>query len=74
MEYRKTHDIIKVKEKLGHKSINNPMIYTHLIDFEVDDFISRIATSREEKLDLIQSGFEYVSSDPDGTQYFRKRK
>jgi len=74
MEYRKSHDILRVKEKLGHKSINSTMIYTHLIDFEVDDFISRIATTREEKLSLIESGFEYVSSDPDGTQYFRKRK
>ncbi len=27
-----------------------------------------------EKLALIEAGFEYVSGDPDGTQYFRKRK
>ena len=62
------------RQKLGHKSINNTMIYTHLIDFTIDEFISRIATTREEKLSLIESGFEFVSSDPDGTQYFRKRK
>jgi hypothetical protein len=39
-----------------------------------DCFISRIATTREEKLALIKAGFEYVSCNPDGTQYFRKRK
>ncbi len=71
MEYQKSHDIIRVQQKLGHKSINNTMIYTH---FTIDEFISRIATTREEKLSLIESGFEFVSSDPDGTQYFRKRK
>ena len=41
------------------------MIYTHLIEFETDDFISRIATTREEKLSLIESGFDYMSFDPD---------
>ncbi len=74
MEYQKSHDIIRVQQKLGHKSSNYILIYTHLIDFTIDEFISRIATTREEKLGLIESGFEFVSSDPDGTQYFRKRK
>jgi hypothetical protein len=32
------------------------------------------STTKEEKLSLIESGFEFVSSNPDGTQYFRKRK
>ncbi len=32
------------------------------------------SNTREEKLKLIEAGFEFVSADPDGTQYFRKRK
>lgn len=37
------------------------MIYTHLIEFEADEYTSRIATTREEKLALIEAGFEYVA-------------
>ena len=74
MEYYKSKDILRVKQKLGHKSINSTMIYTHLVEFEAEEYISRIATTRKEKLALIEAGFEYVSCDPDGTQYFRKRK
>ena len=62
------------KQKLGHKSINSTMIYTHLVEFEAEEYTSRIASTREEKLALIEAGFEFVSCDPDGTQYFRKRK
>jgi hypothetical protein len=32
------------------------------------------AKTQTEKLQLIEAGFEFVSADPDGTQYFRKRK
>jgi len=74
MEYHKSKDILRVKQKLGHKSINSTMIYTHLVEFEAEEYTSRIATTREEKLAMIEAGFEYVSCDPDGTQYFRKRK
>ena len=39
-----------------------------------DDYIGKAATTQTEKLGLIEAGFEHVSTDPDGTQYFRKRK
>jgi hypothetical protein len=39
-----------------------------------DDYTEKVAKTSEEQLRLIEAGFEYVSSDPDGTQYFRKRK
>jgi hypothetical protein len=39
-----------------------------------DEYISKVATTQAEKLKLIEEGFDFVSIDPDGTQYFRKRK
>ncbi|MGA2524059.1 MAG: hypothetical protein ABSF65_07905 [Candidatus Bathyarchaeia archaeon] len=32
MEYQKTRDILHVKEILGHKSLNNTMLYTQFIN------------------------------------------
>jgi len=31
MEYHKTKDILHVKRVLGHKRIENTMVYTHLV-------------------------------------------
>jgi hypothetical protein len=57
---------------LGHKSINNTLIYTHLIDFEQSDAIHS-ATTIEQAQKLIESGFEYVT-EIDSVKLFRKRK
>ena len=41
MLYHKTKDILLVKEKLGHRNINNTLVYTHLVSFsEEDEFYS----------------------------------
>ncbi|HLN44558.1 MAG TPA: tyrosine-type recombinase/integrase [Candidatus Sulfotelmatobacter sp.] len=73
MEYHKTKDILYVKEILGHKSLNNTMLYTQLINFKEDEFTACIAHSEEEACKLIESGFEFVC-DYDGNKIFRKRK
>ena len=39
-----------------------------------EDCTGKVAKTQAEKLQLIEAGFEFVSPDPDGTQYFRKRK
>jgi hypothetical protein len=39
-----------------------------------EDCTGKVAKTQAEKLQLIEAGFEFVSADPDGTQYFRKRK
>jgi integrase len=74
--YFQTKDILLVKEKLGHRSIENTLIYTHLVDWEQPDtwIVRRPITSKEED-DLIVAGFEYVRFD-DKTQcpIYRKRK
>ena len=74
MEYHRTKDILYVKELLGHKSIKNTLIYTHLVDFEDNDqFIVKVAKSLEDYTELLELGFNYVS-DFDGMKVLRKRK
>ena len=74
MEYHRTKDILFVKELLGHKNIQNTLVYTHLVSFEEDDaYIVKIASSIEEITVLLESGFEYVS-DYEGKKVLRKRK
>jgi len=72
-EYQKTKDILWVKKLLGHKRIENTMIYTHLISIGEDAFVSRVAVTTREICELIDKGFEYVC-DHNGAKIFRKRK
>jgi hypothetical protein len=58
---------------LGHRNINNTLIYTRLIDFKEDDYIAIIAHSEQEVCQLIESGFEYVC-DFQENKIFKKRK
>jgi integrase len=76
MEYHKTRDILHVKEVLGHKCIENTMIY---IDMEKalfregnEDFIVKAAANLDEACKLLEVGFEYVC-EMDGKKLFRKR-
>jgi integrase len=73
MEYHKTRDILHVMQMLGHRNINNTLVYTRLIDFKEDDFVARIAHSEQEVCQLIESGFEYVC-DFQENKIFKKRK
>ena len=73
MEYHKTKDILHVMRILGHKSIRNTLVYTHLVDFKDEEFVSRAAWTLEEASRLIESGFDYVC-DIENAKLFRKRK
>ncbi len=76
MLYHKTKDILLVKRQLGHKSINNTLIY---IDLEAtlyntkDEWTHIVAKTLDEACRAIDTGFEYVT-DMDGFKLFRKRK
>jgi len=77
VEYHRTKDILHVKEVLGHKRIENTMIY---IDIEKalyketnDEFMVKAVESLDEACKLLETGFEYVC-DMDGKKLFRKRK
>lgn len=72
-EYYRTKDILHVKQLLGHKRLENTLIYTHLVNFESDKFVCKVAKTIEECSQLIEAGFEYVT-EFDGVKLFRKRK
>jgi integrase len=79
MEYHRTKDILHVQRLLGHKNIQNTLIY---IDLEAtlfgnssDGFTVRIAHDVGEAATLTESGFEYVTGEySDGGKIFRKHK
>jgi len=78
MEYHRTKDILHVKQLLGHKQIQNTMVYINLEnavfnDKRNDEFAVRVAKNVTEACKLIESGFDYVT-DMDGQKLFRKRK
>jgi len=74
MEYHRTKDILYVKELLGHKSLKNTLVYTHLVSFEEENaFIVKVASTIEEFTTLLESGFEFVS-DYQNLKVCRKRK
>jgi integrase len=74
MEYHKTKDILRVKQMLGHKSINGTLLYTHLVDFEGDECDVKVAETTNEIHKFPEVGFEWVGQDKDGLIYMRKRK
>lgn len=75
--YHKTKDILYVKEVLGHKNIQNTLIYIHLeaaiFKLGNDEFTVRTARTVEEAKQLLEVGFEYVT-EVEGVKLFRKRK
>jgi hypothetical protein len=50
------------------------MVYTHLIDFDAEECICRVAKNIEETRKLVDAGFEYVCDYGEEGKLFRKRK
>jgi integrase len=74
MLYHETKDILYVQNFLGHKSIQNTLVYTHLVEDEPENnFIIKVASTLEEYTSLLEHGFEYIS-DYDDKKILRKRK
>jgi integrase len=73
MEYYRTKDILHVMQLLGHRSIKNTLIYTHLASFDADEYICKVAATVDEAKNLVEHAFEYVT-DVDGMKLFRIRK
>jgi len=74
MLYSKTKNILLVQQRLGHKSIENTMVYTQLINFESDEYNTATATKTSEAEQLVQAGFDYVCTTTESIMLFRKRK
>jgi hypothetical protein len=77
MEYHKTKDIVHVKQLLGHRNIQNTMIYINIekaLFKETDDkFTVRAVKNLDEACKLLEVGFKY-ECDIEGYKLFRKRK
>ncbi|MEM3465031.1 MAG: tyrosine-type recombinase/integrase [Candidatus Jordarchaeales archaeon] len=77
MEYHKTKDILHVRELLGHKNIEDTMLYIQvektLFGEENSEFTVKVAKDPKEIQSLLEVGFEYVC-EKDGLMFFRKRK
>jgi site-specific recombinase XerD len=74
-KYDQTKDILLVKALLGHKKLETTMFYTQLITFtEDDEYTCKATTDNKEAQDLIEHGFQYVLTTPNGLMMFRKRK
>ena len=73
MEYAKTKDILHVMKMLGHRNIQNTLLYTQLVNFENDDYHSATAKTVEEGQKLVEAGFKFVCNSED-IKLFRKRK
>jgi len=74
MLYSKTRDILLVKQQLGHKKIETTLIYTQLLNLNDDEWTCKATTNTNEATELIENGFEYVTTTPDALMLFRKRK
>jgi len=77
MEYHKTKDILHVQRLLGHKSVQNTMIYINLeaalFEAESNEFTVRVAKTLDEACSFVEAGFDYVT-DMEGAKIFRRRK
>jgi len=55
------------------KSVQTTLVYTHLVNFESDEYVCKVAKTVEEASELVASSFGYVC-DVDGCKLFRKKK
>ncbi len=75
MEFAKTKNILHVMQLLGHKRIENTLVYTHLTNFESDEWHVAHAKTIAEEDELIKSGFDFIRFDDDEkVAIYRKRK
>jgi len=72
--YYRTRDILLVKKRLGHRSIESTLVYTHVIE-ELPPLSFHVATASNvsDATKLIESGFDYVT-EIEGVKLFRKLK
>lgn len=78
-QYHKLKDILQVQRLMGHKNIQNTLIYidleSKLYNSSSDGFTTRVANNVGEACSLIESEFEYVTGEyNDGGKIFRKKK
>jgi len=73
--YDRTKDILLVKQLLGHKKLETTMFYTQLVTFtEDEEYTCKATTDSKEAQNLLEHGFIYQLTTPDGLMLFKKRK
>jgi len=70
---RDSGDAFFTMNQMGHKKLITTQLYMHLVNLESDEWTCRAASTKEEAMSLIESGFQYVT-DIEGAKLFRKRK
>jgi integrase len=77
MEYHTTQDINHVRIILGHKNINNTLIYINLENAifatTTENFTVKVSHSIEEETKLIELGFQLVRAINETTAIYKKR-
>jgi integrase len=68
-----TNNPYTVMVLMGHKKLETTQKYMHLLNLNEDEWSCTGATSAKEATDLIEHGFQYVTT-IEGIQLFRKRK
>jgi hypothetical protein len=56
-----------------HKNIKNTLVYTHLVNAQDDEYVTKMAWNLEEACELLEAGFDYVT-DMEHAKIFKKRK
>ena len=79
MEYYRTRDIFHVMQFLGHRKIENTLLYIQLANSifkdHDDKYVCKIAKTTQEAMQLVELGFDYVTGEyTDGGKLFKKRK
>lgn len=76
IEYHRTKDILHVKQILGHKRIENTLIYVQLAEelfTDQQDYVSKVAKTEADACVLVDAGFDFVC-DFNGNKILRKKK
>jgi len=68
-----TKDILHVKKVLRHRNNSSTLVYTHLINFEGDEYTVRVSRSLQEDEEPLKAGFAYVT-EREGVKIYKKRK
>jgi len=73
-EYARTKDILYVQKLLGHKRLENTLLYTQLVNLpQNEEYVCKAAKNVKEAQKLIEAGFEFVTK-INGVSLFRKLK
>ena len=77
VRYHETKDIVYVQRMLGHRNINNTLMYIHLEEAyfrdEAEEYDVRKVRTVEDAVPLLEDGYE-EASEIDGVKLFRKRR